>query len=184
MDPLSLLLFVILIFLSMFFSASETAFTSVPMHKASVFLKEKKSWAKSLYKLKLKPERVLIAILIWNNIVNIFAASLATVIAMDIAAKVQFDQTLVISIATAVVTILVLLFWEIFPKTLATRHAERISLSIAPIYTVLIKILFPLIFVLERMMKGLTKKERKNLISESDLEAFIELSKQAGMNLW
>ena len=90
MDPLSLLLFVILIFLSMFFSASETAFTSVPMHKASVFLKEKKSWAKSLYKLKLKPERVLIAILIWNNIVNIFAASLATVIAMDIAAKVQF----------------------------------------------------------------------------------------------
>lgn|GEM_PF-1313974 len=43
MDPLSLLLFVILIFLSMFFSASETAFTSVPMHKASVFLKEKKS---------------------------------------------------------------------------------------------------------------------------------------------
>ena len=134
MDPLSLLLFVILIFLSMFFSASETAFTSVPMHKASVFLKEKKSWAKSLYKLKLKPERVLIAILIWNNIVNIFAASLATVIAMDIA-----------------------------------------------IYTVLIKILFPLIFVLERMMKGLTKKERKNLISESDLEAFIELSKKAGV---
>lgn len=181
MDPLSLLLFVILIFLSMFFSASETAFTSVPMHKASVFLKEKKSWAKSLYKLKLKPERVLIAILIWNNIVNIFAASLATVIAMDIAAKVQFDQTLVVSIATAVVTILVLLFWEIFPKTLATRHAERISLSIAPIYTVLIKVLFPLIFVLERMMKGLTKKERKNLISESDLEAFIELSKKAGV---
>ena len=41
--------------------------------------------------------------------------------------------------------------------------------------------LFPLIFVLERMMKGLTKKERKNLISESDLEAFIELSKKAGV---
>jgi CBS domain containing-hemolysin-like protein len=65
------------------------------------------------------------------------------------------------------------------PKTFATTHAEKISLLIAPFYTRLIKILYPLIIVIEWLMKGLNKKERKNAVSESDLEAFIELSKQS-----
>lgn len=181
MDPRSLALFIVLIFLSSFFSASETAFTAVAMHKASAFLKEKRPWAKALYKLKLKPERMLIAILIGNNIVNVFAASLATVIALQLAGQVAYDQTVMITLATIVVTILVLLFGEIFPKTFATRHSEKISLSIAPLYTILIKILYPLVIILEWMMKGLTKKEKKSAISESDLEAFIELSKKAGI---
>lgn len=124
---------------------------------------------------------MLIAILIGNNIVNIFAASLATVISLDIADKINFEGTAVITIATIVVTILVLLFGEIFPKTFATRHADRISLLVAPLYTLLIKLLFPIIWLLEQMMKGITKKEKKNLISESDLEAFIELSKKSGI---
>lgn len=181
MDPRPLVLFLILIWLSSFFSASETAFTAIAMHKATAFLKEKKSWSKALYKLKLKPERMLIAILIGNNIVNIFAASLATIIALNIASQINYDETIVVTTATIIVTILVLLFGEIFPKTFATRHAEKISLSIAPAYTILIKILMPIIRILETMMKGLTKKERKVIVSESDLEAFIELSKKAWM---
>lgn len=124
---------------------------------------------------------MLIAILIGNNIVNVFAASLATVIALQLAGQVAYDQTVMITLATIVVTILVLLFGEIFPKTFATRHSEKISLSIAPLYTILIKILYPLVIILEWMMKGLTKKEKKSAISESDLEAFIELSKKAGI---
>lgn len=181
MDPRSLILFVILIALSSFFSASETAFTAVPIHKASAFLREKISGARALYKLKLSPERMLIAILIGNNIVNIFAASLATIISLDIADKIHFEGTAVITISTIFVTILVLLFGEIFPKTFATRHAEKISLLISPFYAVLIKILFPVVWLLEEMMKGMTKKEKRNQISESDLEAFIELSKKSGI---
>ena len=165
----------------MFFSWSETAFTSVPIHKVNALVKEKKSWAKALSKLKHNPERMIIAILIWNNIVNTATASLATVISLWIAQSVNYEQWTMVTIATIVVTILLLLFWEIFPKTFATTHAEKISLIIAPFYTRFIKILYPLIRVLEWLMKGLNKKSRKEAVSESDLEAFIDLSKQSGI---
>lgn len=124
---------------------------------------------------------MLIAILVGNNIVNIAAASLATLISLQIAANINYDQNSIITLSTIIVTILVLLFGEIFPKTFATANAEKISLFIAPFYTWLVKLLFPIIIVIERMMKGLTKKQKKTAISESDLEAFIELSKQAGI---
>ena len=170
-----------LILLSMFFSGSETAFTSVPIHKVNALLKEKKNWAKALSKLKRQPERMIIAILIWNNIVNTATASLATVISLSIAQGINYEQWTVVTIATIVVTILLLLFWEILPKTFATTHAAKISLLIAPFYTWLIKILYPLIVAIEWLMKGLNRKEKKNAISESDLEAFIDLSKQSGI---
>ena len=181
MDPLSLIAFLILILLSMFFSGSETAFTSVPIHKVNALVKEKKSWAKALAKLKRIPERMIIAILIWNNIVNTATASLATVISLSIAQWINYEQGTIVTIATIVVTVLLLLFWEIFPKTFATTHAEKISLLIAPFYTRFIKILYPLIIALERLMKGLNKKEKKEAVSESDLEAFIDLSKKSGI---
>lgn len=181
MDPLSLIAFLILILLSMFFSGSETAFTSVPIHKVNALVKEKKSWAKALAKLKRIPERMIIAILIWNNIVNTATASLATVISLSIAQWINYEQGTIVTIATIVVTVLLLLFWEIFPKTFATTHAEKISLLIAPFYRRFIKILYPLIIALERLMKGLNKKEKKEAVSESDLEAFIDLSKKSGI---
>lgn len=122
---------------------------------------------------------MIIAILIGNNIVNIVAASLATLISLQIAESIDYDQNTIITLSTIIVTILVLLFGEIFPKTLATNHAEKISLFIAPFYIWMIKLFYPLILAIEWLMKGLTKKQKKNAISESDLEAFIELSKQA-----
>lgn len=181
MDPLSLLLFVILLLLSIFFSASETAFTALPPHRVNSLKKEKKSWSKALAKIKKHPERLLIAILIGNNIVNIAAASLATLISIQIATTIQYDQNTIVTLSTILVTILILLFGEIFPKTFATSNAEKISLFIAPLYIWIIKLLFPIIFIIEGIMKGLTKKQKKAAISEFDLEAFIELSKQAGI---
>ena len=166
----------------MFFSWSETAFTSVPIHKVNALVKEKKNWAKALSKLKHNPERMIIAILIWNNIVNTATASLATVISLGIASAVNYEQGTVVTISTIVVTILLLLFWEILPKTFATTHAEKISLIIAPFYTWLVKVLYPLIVAIEWLMKGLNRKDKKRAaVSESDLEAFIDLSKQSGI---
>lgn len=124
---------------------------------------------------------MLIAILIGNNIVNIAAASLATLISLQVAEIIWYNQNTIITISTIVVTVLVLLFGEIFPKTFATGHAEKICLIIAPFYRFLIKLFYPVIIVIEWMMKGLTKKGKKNVVSESDLEAFIDLSKQAGV---
>lgn len=180
MDPRALLLFVVLILLSMFFSGSETAFTSIPMHKVTAFIKDKKKWAKSLYKLKHQSEKMLITILIGNNIVNISAASLATLLSVQFAKSIWFSQWMVVTISTIVVTILILLFWEIFPKTFANQHSERISLFVAPIYIKLIKIFYPVIFLIEKLMKLFNKKWEKTLkISESDFDAFVELSRKS-----
>ena len=85
MEPFSIILFIILFLLSAFFSSSETAFMSVPSHKVETFLKQKKFGAKDLKKLKSNTDRLLITILIGNNLVNTFTASFATSIAMDIA---------------------------------------------------------------------------------------------------
>ena len=85
MDPVAIIIFLILFLLSAFFSGSETAFMSVPWYKVDAFLKQKKFGARELKKLKSNTDRLLITILIWNNLINTFTAAFATSIAMNIA---------------------------------------------------------------------------------------------------
>ena len=175
MDPFSIISFVILILLSMFFSGSETALTSIPQHKVDTFIKQHKRWVKYLKYCKKENEKVLMAILIWNNIVNIGSASLATAISIGIAETINFNQGLVVWIATAIVTILILIFGEIVPKTYAQDHSESISLKIAPFYFYLTKILTPIIWCLSLLTKKINKKsENSQEISQEEVEAFIE----------
>lgn len=160
----------------MFFSGSETALTSIPQHKVDTFVKQHKRWAKYLRYCKKESDKVLMAILIWNNIVNIGSASLATAISLGIAKWINnFNQWLVIWIATAVVTILILIFWEIVPKTYAQENSESISLKIAPFYFYFTKILTPIIWCLSLLTKKVTKKsENEKEISQEEVEAFME----------
>lgn len=175
MDPFSIISFVILILLSMFFSGSETALTSIPQHKVDTFSKQRKHWVKYLRYCKNESDKVLMAILIWNNIVNIGSASLATAISIGIAETINFNQGLVVWIATAIVTILILIFGEIVPKTYAQEHSESISLKIAPFYFYLTKILTPIIWCLSLLTKKINKKsENSQEISQEEVEAFIE----------
>lgn len=175
MDPFSIISFVILILLSMFFSGSETALTSIPQHKVDTFSKQRKHWVKYLRYCKNESDKVLMAILIWNNIVNIGSASLATAISIGIAESINFNQGLVVWIATAIVTILILIFGEIVPKTYAQEHSESISLKIAPFYFYLTKILTPIIWCLSLLTKKINKKsENSQEISQEEVEAFIE----------
>ena len=180
MDPFSIFSFVILILLSMFFSGSETALTSIPQHKVDTFSKQHKRWAKYLKYCKKESDKVLMAVLIWNNIVNIGSASLATAISIGIAEGINFNQWLVVWIATAVVTILILIFWEIVPKTYAQQHCESLSLKIAPFYFYLTKILSPIIWCLSLLTKKINKKsENEYEISQEEVEAFIERAKES-----
>ena len=175
MDPLSIITFVILILLSMFFSGSETALTSLPQHKVDTFSKQRKHWVKYLRYCKNENDKVLMAILIWNNIVNIASASLATAISIGIASWINFNQWLVVWIATAVVTVLILIFGEIVPKTYAQQHSESISLKIAPFYFYLTKILSPVIWCLSLFTQKISKKaEEDQEISQEEVEAFME----------
>lgn len=176
MDPVAIIVFLVLFLLSAFFSGSETAFMSVPFHKVEAFLKQKRFWAKTLKKLKSNTDRLLITILIWNNLINTFTAAFATSIAMNIANSMwaQWDSA-AIWIATWVVTILLLIFGEIFPKTLATRYADKIALSVSGIYSFLQIILFPVIWCIERLMKALQRKKVENKITDEEVDAFIDM---------
>ncbi len=176
MDPVSILLFVLLFALSAFFSGSEIAFMSLPQHKIETILKQKLPWSRQLAKLKANSDRLLITILIWNNLVNVLTASLATKISIEIANSVWSSQSLAIWISTWVITLFLLLFGEIFPKTFATRYAEKISLATAPIYTFLEMIFFPIIFLIEKLMRAMNNKDELEHISEEEVESFIELS--------
>ena len=114
-----IILLIAFLLLSGFFSGIETAFMSVSRIKVKSLLKQKKKGAKTLAKLKENHHKLIITILIGNNVVNIAAASLATVIFS------QIFSSSVIGISTGIMTILILVFGEITPKTVAASKAEK-----------------------------------------------------------
>lgn len=183
MEPLSVLIFIILIFLSAFFSGSEIALMTTTKPIIASMVREKRFGAESLEKIKENTDRLLITILIGNNIVNTATASYAALVTTKIAIAYNLSQEVGVVIATAVVTVLLLLFGEITPKTICTRHNVAISLMVAPIYRVLMFILTPISFLIEYFVKGVsyifggnyTKK-----ISYQEVEAFIDMSHEEG----
>ena len=122
-----LVIIVILIGLSAFFSCSETALTTVNKIRIRALVEEGNKRAAVLNRVTENSGKMLSAILIGNNIVNIFASSLSTILATRLFGNAGAG------IATGTLTILILIFGEITPKTFATIHAEKIALFIAPI---------------------------------------------------
>ncbi len=179
MDPMQLLLFVILFLLSAFFSGTELALMSLASHKIDSLLKQNKFWAKALKKIKSNNDRLLITILIWNNLVNTYTAALATTIAISLAAKAWIPQSQAIWIATGVVTFLLLMFGEILPKSLATKYSANISLIVAPFYNILMKLLFPIIIVIEFIIKIVSPKWNIDKITEEEIESFVDMWKES-----
>lgn len=179
MDPSTIIIFIVLFLLSAFFSGSETAFMSIPQHKIDALVKQKKFGSRELKKLKLNNDKLLITILIWNNLINVFTASLATTIALQISSGLSMAQSTAIAISTWVVTLLLLLFGEIFPKTLAIRYADNIALSVAKIYILLQIILYPIVVSVDLLMKALQKKTTISTVTDEEIEAFIDMWKDS-----
>jgi len=127
-DIVQIVVLVTLIGLSAFFSASETAVISTTEVKVRTLIEERKKGANALYKLKQNPKRFLITILIGNNLVNIGAAALGTLIATEAFGSVG------LGIATGVLTLAILTFGEITPKSYATVHNEKISLLVTYLF--------------------------------------------------
>ncbi len=180
MDPLLILLFVVLFMLSAFFSGTELALMSLAWHKVDSLVKQNKFWAKSLKKIKENNDRLLITILIWNNLVNVYTAALATTIAIGVWEASWLPQATAIWIATWIVTFLLLLFWEIIPKSFATKNASLISLAVAPIYKVLMIILYPVISFMEIIIKMFSGKWKVEQMTDEEIESFIDMWKESG----
>lgn len=170
----------ILIVFSAFFSGSETALISVNKIRIRHLADTGNKNASILIGLLENPEQFLTAILIGNNIVNISAS----VLAADAALHTFGDSG--IAIATAVMTLFILVFGEVFPKTLASRHAESISLHVArPIRTVIF-ILNPIIWVLTESINFLIVvlggKERVQhpFVTEEKIKMMLRVGEKEG----
>lgn len=180
MDPFLIILFLLLFSLSAFFSWTELALMSLAEHKIDSLVKKAKFWSKSLKQIKKNNDRLLITILIWNNLVNVYTAALATSIAISLAETSWLPQASAIGIATWVITFALLLFGEIIPKSIATKKAAKIALIVAPIYKWLMFILHPVILIIEFIIKIFTPKNIKYKITDEEIESFIDMGRDTG----
>lgn len=178
---IQLIILIILLILSAFFSSAETALTTINKIRFRNMADEGNKRARLVLKLTDDSPKLLSTILIGNNIVNISASSLATVLATN-----KFGSSGA-GIATGILTILILLFGEITPKSMATFHNEKISLLYAPIVYVLTKILTPIIFIVNVLSNGVLKLFRLNSskasqsITESELRTIVDFSHEEGV---
>lgn len=157
---------VVLLFFSGVFAGSETALVALTQGRVEGLLKEGRHGAQALFKLKRDPSRMLITILIGNNLVNIAASALATVIATE------WFGRLGPGIAVGVLTIVILIFGEITPKSLATRYAERISLFIAPPMLGFMRLIYPLVWIFglyTTWIHQTTRVQRDPMVTESEI---------------
>lgn len=172
------LILAVLLVLSGVFSGSETALVSLSMARAESLYKESRRGSHALYLLKKDPSRMLITILIGNNVVNIAASAMATVIATD-----YFGHSGP-GIAVGVLTILILVFGEITPKSLATRFSERISLFIAPVIYAFMRAIYPLVWLflqITNWVQSSTRAMEDPLVTESEVITLIEHGEEEGV---
>lgn len=161
--PLGVLIaiLILLIIISGFFSGSETGLMSLNRYRLKHLAENKKSGAYHAFRLLQKPDHLISLILLGNNFVNILITQLATFIGY----KVYGDAG--IAVATGVLTILLLIFAEVTPKTIAALHPEKIAFPAAYIYNVLIKLLYPLVITINWMASHITVFFKKEAQSES-----------------
>ena len=165
---------IVLLLLSGFFSSAETALFSISRAKARYIAKERGLTNALIKKMKDDPHRLLSTILIGNNLVNVAAAALATAITIELVASNA------VGIATGIMTALILIFGEIIPKSIATRNNILIArLVILPLYW--LSICFtPIIYLLNFIPRLTRKVQRKSRVTEEELMTFVEVVEEEG----
>ena len=180
-DAIQLIVLLLLILLSAFFSSAETAMTTVNKIRIMSLADDGNKKAKTLLKIIENPGKLLSTILIGNNIVNLSASSLATTWTTRVLGNAF------IGFITGVLTLLILLFGEITPKTLATLQAEKISLAYAPIIYPLTRLLTPVIFLVNLLSRGVLfllhvdPDAKPNAMTEQELRTIVDVSHEDGV---
>ena len=181
-DTYQLIILIILLALSAFFSSNETALMAVNKIRLRTLADEgNKRAAKVLDIVENHTSKMLSAILIGNNIVNISVSSVTTILVTDLFGNYA------VSIATAILTVLVLIFGEITPKTLATINNEKLALRFASVVYWLMYILTPVIFLINKLsslvMKlfRIDKSEKKSTYTENELKTIVNVSHAEGV---
>ena len=180
-DAIQLLVLIVLLALSAFFSSSETALTTVNKIRIRTLADAGDPKAIILSKVIEEQGKVLSAILIGNNIVNLTASSLMTTLTISL-----FGNRAV-GVATGILTLLILVFGEITPKTLSTISAESIALKNAKIIYGLMVVLTPVIYVVNQLSLGvllllrIDPNAKRDSITEDELRTIVEVSHEEGV---
>lgn len=178
-DVIQLIILVVLVALSAFFSSAETAFSTVNRVRMRALEEEGNKKAKRVNAILDNYGKMISTILIGNNIVNIAASSLATTLALNI--------NLLVGIATGILTIIVLLFGEIIPKTWAKLYNEPIALTYSSVIYLLMKILTPVIIVVDLLANAIMKllhidpNKKGATMTESELKTYVDVSHEDGV---
>ena len=179
-DVTQLIILLILLGLSAFFSSAETALTTVNKIRIRSLAEDGNKRAKTVLKITDDSGKMLSAILIGNNIVNLSAASLTTSLAYSFGGSM-------VAIASGILTVLILLFGEITPKTMATIHAEKMALIYAPIISIFMKVMTPVIFIITGLSIGVLfllrvdPNEKNDLMTETELRTIVDVSHEDGV---
>ena len=180
-DAIQFLILIILICLSAFFSSAETSMTTVNKIRIQALADQGDKRALTLLNVIEDSGKLLSTILIGNNIVNISASSLATTLTM------RLFGSAAVSISTGIITLLVLIFGEITPKTLATVHSEKMALSYAKVIRILMFILTPIIFIINKLAQGvltlmrIDDNAKCNTITEHELRTLVNVGHEEGV---
>lgn len=180
-DSWLVLAFLICLGLSAFFSSAEAAFLALPKFRLMYLVESGVKGAGRLATVAEKPERFLATVLLGNNLVNIAAATLGTIMAVKALGVVKGPI-----VATLGVTALVLIFGEVIPKTIAVHHAERLSLIYAGPLKMMELCLSPFVLALSRIGLGFTKmlaepREERKLVSEGEIRSAINAGESQGV---
>jgi len=168
----------ILILISAYFSGSETGMMSLNRYRLRHLEKEKHKGAKRVSKLLKRPDRLIGLILIGNNLVNIAAASIATIIGIRF-----FGDVYGMLVSTVVLTLVILIFAEVTPKTLAALYPEKIAFPSSIFLSLLLKLLFPLVIAVNwitngiLMLLGISSEQREqHSLSSEELRTVVHES--------
>jgi len=179
-ETLYLVLLVICLLLSAFFSSSETAFISLQRFRLTHLVETKVKGAKRVARMIERPEKFLSTVLLGNNFVNTAAAALATILAVSV-----WGEEWGVLIATIGVTIILLIFCETTPKTMATRYAEKLSLLFVRPIEVIAWLLTPFVAILSWIASSFTKlfggtPMPRSLVSEDEIRTMISVGHKEG----
>ena len=180
-DIASLIVLIILLLLSAFFSSAETALTTVNKIRMRTLSEAGNKKADRVLRVTEDSGKMLSAILIGNNIVNLSASSLATSLA------IKYFGSVGAGIATGILTLLILIFGEVTPKTKATIHADKMSLSYGFVIELLMKVLTPVIFIVNKLSMAILfllrvdPKDKDKQMTEEELRTIVDVSQETGV---
>ncbi|MGN0331200.1 MAG: CNNM domain-containing protein, partial [Kineothrix sp.] len=178
---IQLIIIIVLVGLSAFFSSAETALTTANRVRMKALADEGSAAAARVIKILDNYSKMLSTILIGNNIVNLSASSLTTILATNLAGSYG------VGIATGILTLTILLFGEIIPKNTAMCYSQKISLLYSGIILLLMKLFTPVVYIIGKLSAVISRllhidmSRRSSLMTETELKTYVDVSHEDGV---